>query len=55
MTDYWVALYNEMGSNFNTMLLSFLFTQMGNALEYKSAIDLIAEAETNQEYETVMF
>jgi len=53
--DFWAALYISMGNNFNTMLISFLFTQMGNAIDYKSAIDRITLNEQNQEYELVMY
>lgn len=45
--DYWVALYSAMNNNFNTMLISFLFTQMGNAKDFKTAIDKITENEEN--------
>ena len=52
---YWSDLYTAMNNNFNTMLVSFLFSQMGNAKDFKSAIDKIAENEENQDYELVMF
>jgi hypothetical protein len=52
---YWVTLYIAMGNNFNTMLISFLFTQLGNAIDFKSAIDRIEENEKNQDYQLVMF
>mmetsp|Transcript_1657 Transcript_1657/g.2930 ORF Transcript_1657/g.2930 Transcript_1657/m.2930 type:complete len:148 (-) Transcript_1657:763-1206(-) len=53
--SYWAELYATMNNDFTTMLISFLFSQMGNAKDYKSALDKIAENELNQQYELVMF
>lgn len=39
--DWWDNLYNSMSYDFNTLLISFLFTQMGNAMDFKDAIDNI--------------
>lgn len=43
MLDWWDEIYEEMSYDFNTLLISFLFTQMGNAPRFKDAIDIIEE------------
>jgi hypothetical protein len=35
------TLYTQMGRDFNMLLISFLFTQMGNAARFKTIIDAI--------------
>lgn len=51
----WVdQLYEQMGRDFNTLLISFLFTQMGNAARFKTIIDAIQENQKNQEFELNM-
>lgn len=52
--DYFSSLYSQMESDFNTLLLSFLFSQMANANRFKSALDQIDEYTQNQQYELVM-
>ena len=39
--NYGITLYKSMNNDINTLLISFLFTQMGNAKSYKSALDKI--------------
>jgi hypothetical protein len=53
--NFYYALYQSMGYNFNTFLISFLFTQMGNAIEYKSAFERIKLNQKNQAYDLAMF
>jgi len=39
-----------MGNDFNSLLISFLFTQMSQALQYKKNVDKIEENNENQNY-----
>lgn len=52
---YFESLYASMGYKPNTMIISFLFSQMGNAKDYKIALDKIADMEEVQNYQLVMF
>jgi hypothetical protein len=47
---YWLKLYLDMENDFNFLLISFLFTQMGNAPKFKNAIDQIQLNSETQEY-----
>lgn len=38
---YWNNLYAQMNNDFSILIQAFLFTQMGNALKYRTAIDHI--------------
>jgi hypothetical protein len=44
-------LYINANRDFNTLLISYLFTQMGYALTYRRIITKIEENEQNQQYE----
>ena len=47
---YWNNLYTQMNSDFSILIQAFLFTQMGNALKYRTAIDHIDDNNQNQTY-----
>ena len=50
MWTYSNDLYQQMGNDFNSLLISFLFTQMSQALQYKKNVDKIEENNENQNY-----
>ena len=50
MWTYSNDLYRQMGNDFNSLLISFLFTQMSQALQYKKNVDKIEENNENQNY-----
>ncbi len=44
-----------MFDSFSQYLMAFLFTQMGNALQYKNILDEIKEDEENQYYTDIAY
>jgi len=38
---YWINLYSQMNNDPSVLIQAFLFTQMGNALKYRTAINHI--------------
>lgn len=49
--QYVTELYEGANRDFNTLLISYLFTQMGYALTYRRIITKIQENEENQQFE----
>lgn len=47
---YWINLYAQMDNDISVLIQAFLFTQMGNALKYRTAIDHIDDNNQNQTY-----
>jgi len=47
---FWVALWVSVNSDFNNLLISFLFSQMTYAIRYKAAVDRMAENELTQNF-----
>lgn len=54
LLDYGKELWLGANSDFNTFLISYLFTQMGYALTYRRIITKIDENNENQAYEANM-
>ena len=51
VVDYCDQLYTDMGRDFTELLVSFLFTQMGNANRFRTAVVNIEENDKQQLYE----